>query len=160
VSGQNRGPHEIALRDVEEADLPILFEHQSDPVAAAMAAFPARDREAFMTHWTTRVLPNPTGHKKAILVDGHLAGYIVSYHQADKQLVGYWIGRHYWGQGIATTALQKFLEQDRTRPLHAFVATQNAASIRVLQKCGFLPIEHQADPSADDGVEELLMRRE
>jgi RimJ/RimL family protein N-acetyltransferase len=160
VSASNRGAQEIALRDVEEADLPILFEHQSDPVAAAMAAFPPRDREAFMTHWTNRVLANPNGLKKAILVDGHLAGYIVSYHQNDKRLIGYWIGRHYWGQGIATTALQKFLDHDRTRPLHAFVATQNAPSIRVLQKCGFVPIEHQGDPSADDGVEELLMKLE
>ena len=34
--------HEIRLREVTEADLPILFEHQREPEANRMAAFPAR----------------------------------------------------------------------------------------------------------------------
>ena len=42
----------VTIRPVREDDLPILFEHQRDPEANAMAAFPARDREAFMEHWT------------------------------------------------------------------------------------------------------------
>jgi hypothetical protein len=41
----------ILLRDVIASDLPIFFEQQLDPVATQMAAFPARDRDAFMAHW-------------------------------------------------------------------------------------------------------------
>ena len=41
-------PTTILLRDVIASDLPIFFEQQFDPVANQMAAFPARDREAFM----------------------------------------------------------------------------------------------------------------
>ena len=36
---------EVLLRDVEEDDLTIFFEHQRDPVANEMAAFAARDRD-------------------------------------------------------------------------------------------------------------------
>jgi len=41
----------IRLRDVTAGDLPAFFEHQRDPEANRMAAFPARDRDAFMAHW-------------------------------------------------------------------------------------------------------------
>jgi RimJ/RimL family protein N-acetyltransferase len=40
------------------------------------------------------------------------------------------------------------------RPLHAYVAKSNVASIRVLGKCGFVEVgEH----TGDDGIEELLL---
>jgi len=42
---------DVILRDVIESDLPIFFEHQRQPEANRMAAFPARAREAFMAHW-------------------------------------------------------------------------------------------------------------
>jgi Acetyltransferase (GNAT) domain len=51
--------------------------------------------------------------------------------------VTYWIGRSYWGKGIATGALKAFLAVDQSRPLHARVAYDNVASHRVLEKCGF-----------------------
>ena len=51
--------------------------------------------------------------------------------------VGYWIGKEYWGQGIATRALSEFLEQVPLRPLRAVVAKHNRGSLRVLEKCGF-----------------------
>ena len=41
----------LLLRDVVEADLPILFEHQIDPEANRMAAFPPRQWPAFLDHW-------------------------------------------------------------------------------------------------------------
>ncbi len=50
---------------------------------------------------------------------------------------GYWIGREYWGKGIASAALADFLDVVEDRPLHARVAKHNAGSIRVLEKCGF-----------------------
>jgi hypothetical protein len=37
---------EVRLRGVTEDDLPIFFEHQRDPVAKRMAAFPPRERDA------------------------------------------------------------------------------------------------------------------
>ena len=66
-----------------------------------------------------------------------MAGNIVSWQQSGEQEVGYWLGREYWGKGIATRALSTFLDHVKTRPLHAHVAKHNRASIRVLEKCGF-----------------------
>lgn len=147
----------MTLRDVVEDDLPTFFEHQREPEANEMAAFPARDRDAFMTHWRTKVLANPNNRSKTIVVDGHVVGNIVSWEQDGKRLVGYWLGRAHWGKGIASAALADYVANYETaRPTYAFVASKNVGSIRVLEKCGFrragVPV------MGHDGVEELLMQ--
>jgi RimJ/RimL family protein N-acetyltransferase len=54
--------------------------------------------------------------------------------------VTYWIERAAWGKGIATRALALLLELVTTRPLRARAASDNAGSLRVLQKCGFTAV--------------------
>jgi RimJ/RimL family protein N-acetyltransferase len=127
----------VELRAVEPADLPVLYEHQADPVAASMAAFPSRDREAFMAHWE-RILADETVVVRAIVADGALAGNVLSFDRDAVREVGYWLGREFWGSGIATAALVAFLRIETTRPLYAGVARHNAGSLRVLAKCGFV----------------------
>ncbi len=126
----------VQLRDVLEHDLPIFFEQQLDPEAAQMAAFPSRDRESFMAHWR-KILADETIAKQTIVFDGQIAGNIVCWGQDNQHQVGYWLGKPYWGKGIATRALAQFLNQVKTRPLYAHVARHNVASQRVLEKCGF-----------------------
>jgi RimJ/RimL family protein N-acetyltransferase len=146
----------LALRDVVASDLPVLFEHQLDQEATRMAAFPSRDRQAFMSHWATNILRDPAVTAKAILVDGRVAGYVVAYESSGRRWIGYWIGREHWGRGVATGALAAFLGEIPDRPLHAHVARHNLASVRVLEKCGF---ELVVGPTVGaDGVEELVMR--
>ena len=128
---------DLVLRDVVEDDLPILFEHQIDPVAYAMAAFTPRDREAFMEHWG-KILANTTVLKKAIVVDGRVAGHVCCFDRDGKREVGYWIARDHWGRGIATEAVLRFLADVPERPLYAGASAGNAGSIRVLEKCGFV----------------------
>jgi RimJ/RimL family protein N-acetyltransferase len=126
----------VQLRDVVEADLPIFFEQQLDLEAAQMAALPSRGREAFMSHWT-RILGSNSILIKTILFDGSVAGNIVCFDQLGEREVGYWLGKEYWGKGIATQALAQFLNYEERRPLYARVAKHNIASRRVLEKCGF-----------------------
>ena len=128
---------DMQLRDIEPADLPIFYEHQLDADATRMAAFPSRDRAAFDAHWATNILGNPAAVKQTILVDGQVAGNIGSWPQDGVRLVGYWIGKEYWGKGVATQALMALLHLVTERPLYAHVARHNAGSIRVLEKCGF-----------------------
>jgi RimJ/RimL family protein N-acetyltransferase len=128
--------NDIQLRDVLETDLPVFFEQQLDPEATQMAAFPARNREAFMTHWA-RILADEAVLVKTILYNGSVAGNIVCFLQLGEREVGYWLGKEYWGKGIATHALMEFLKLIETRPLYAHVAKHNIASKRVLEKCGF-----------------------
>lgn len=129
----------VVLRDVADSDLPILFEHQKDPEASHMAAFLPRDpsdRDAFLTHWR-RILSDPTKITKAILWNGQLAGTVGSFLGDGKPQITYWIGKEFWGNGIATQALAELLRVVNDRPLYASAASDNVASIRVLEKCGF-----------------------
>src|SRR6478735_6863635 len=122
-----------------------------------MAVFPAREREAFDAHWR-RVLANDANVVRVIEVDGEVAGNIGSWEQEGLQLVGYWLGREFWGRGIATAALAELARELETRPLHAWVARSNAGSIRVLEKCGFVEVGSRAEHDERFGevVEELL----
>ncbi len=127
---------QISLRQLDDGDLPELFEHQDDPEANQMAAFPARNRDAFMLHWR-EILARDDVIRRTILLGSKVAGYAVCFKKSERLLIGYWIGRSFWGQGIATQAVSLFAASIPTRPLHAFVAKHNVASIRVLEKCGF-----------------------
>jgi len=126
----------ILLRDVIESDLPTLFEQQNDPEACRMAAVPFRPREAFLAHWA-KILADETTQKQTILFEGQIAGMLVCFERDRQREVGYWLGRAFWGKGIASTALKLFLPQIPIRPLHAFAAAHNRGSIRVLEKNGF-----------------------
>ena len=127
-----------------------------------MAGFGPRDHDAFMEHWHTRVLGDDAVLAKTVVVDGEVAGNVVSFPSpvAPRREVGYWIGREFWGLGIATAALKRFLDYDRNRPLYAGVVTHNVGSIRVLEKCGFHKVDQEVAPpgSRDDGLEEVLLR--
>ena len=129
--------NDISLREVQESDLPIFFEHQRDPLANQMAAFPARGREAFMAHWA-KIMKDESVILKTILFVGQVAGNVLSFEMDGEREVGYWLGREFWGKGIATIALSLFLEVVKIRPLFAYVAKHNIASQRVLEKCGFI----------------------
>ncbi|MFZ5496101.1 MAG: GNAT family N-acetyltransferase [Verrucomicrobiota bacterium] len=140
-------PH-VSLRQVEPADLPILFAHQADAEAARLAAFATRDHDAFMAHWQ-KIMANPQLDARTILADGAVAGNIGSWSSGSDRMVGYWIGREYWGRGVATAALTQFLREVPHRPLVARVAKHNPGSIRVLQKCGFRVIGEETSPGPD-----------
>jgi RimJ/RimL family protein N-acetyltransferase len=134
---------DIVLREVTADDLPSFFEQQRDPDANYMAAFTAKDpadRNAYVARWT-RILGDASVIWRTILFEGRVAGSVSSYEDAEeggRREISYWIGKQYWGRGIATRALAAYLEQVVTlRALFARAAKDNAASLRVLEKCGF-----------------------
>ncbi|MBL8062432.1 MAG: GNAT family N-acetyltransferase [Anaerolineales bacterium] len=129
----------VELRNVIQDDLPIFFEHQRDPLALAMTDFPAREEEAFMAHWR-KIMADENTFLKTILCDGQVAGNILSFDMDGKREVGYWLGRDFWGMGIASEALTQVLGLVAMRPLYAHVSKRNRASRRVLEKCGFIVI--------------------
>ncbi len=145
------------LRDVREGDLRTLFEHQLDPDATRIAAYPAREWEAFLAHWRNRVFADAANRAMAILVDREVAGYAASWDGDGKRLIAYWIGKEFWGRGVAPAAVREFLRaHEHRRPIYAYVALANARSIRVLEKCGF---HRCGEPAAGpDGADELLFQ--
>src|SRR5512138_1547936 len=145
--------NEVQLRNIEPGDLPIFYEQQLDADATRMAAFPSRDRAAFDAHWATNILGNPNAITRTVLFGNQIAGNIGSWSQDGVRLVGYWIGKEFWGKGVATRALAAFLRVVTERPLRAHVAMHNAGSIRVLEKCGF-NLERDESTIADKDLEE------
>jgi RimJ/RimL family protein N-acetyltransferase len=145
------------LRNVVESDLDAFYEHQREPEATAMALFPARDREAFDAHWR-RILSDDTLVTRTIVDDeGRVAGNIGCWEQDGRRLLGYWIGKEFWGRGLATRAVTE-LVKELPRPLHAWVARSNTGSIRVLEKCGFVQVasRNEHDEKLGRPVDELL----
>ncbi|MCA8956454.1 MAG: GNAT family N-acetyltransferase [Planctomycetes bacterium] len=142
---------QVRLRAVEPDDLPLFFEHQRDPVAAKLAGFESRDREAFDQHWQ-RVQSDEANVTRTVVLRDVVVGSIGSWEQNGRTLVGYWVDRAYWGRGVATAALTLLLAELARRPLCAYVAAHNAASVRVLTKCGF-----RLDPGGEADPDELLL---
>jgi RimJ/RimL family protein N-acetyltransferase len=149
----------IELREIQESDLAIFFEQQREPLANQMAAFPARDRDTFQAHWA-KIMQDETIILRTILFEGQVAGNLVSFVISAEREVGYWLGREFWGKGIATRALSEFLNQIEERPLFAHVAKHNLASLRVLEKCGFIISGEEKNFSVIQGekVEGLILK--
>ncbi|MCZ4120921.1 GNAT family N-acetyltransferase [Streptomyces sp. H39-S7] len=131
----------VTLREVHDSDLTVFFAHTSDPEGVRMAAFTAEDpadRAGFDAHWT-RIRDDPANITRTVVgEDGDVIGHAAVYGPPGEREVTYWIGREYWGRGAATAALRELLGEVATRPLHARAAADNAGSIRVLEKCGFV----------------------
>jgi RimJ/RimL family protein N-acetyltransferase len=104
-------------------------------MAAFTAAAPG-DRGAFDARWA-RLRSDPSVTARTIEVGGEVVGTIGSWDGEPGREVTYWLGCEHWGKGIATRALREFLTIERTRPLFGSAAKDNAASVRVLEKCGF-----------------------
>jgi len=133
------GSGQLVLREIEDRDLGVLFEHWTDREAIRMAAFTSpdqHDRAAFERRWA-RLRSDVSTTNRVVEIDGRVVGHIASFDLEGRREVTYWIGREDWGRGIATRALQEFLRLEAGRPLYAGAASDNAASIRVLTKCGF-----------------------
>lgn len=96
--------------------------------------------------WIASAPSRAAGSSFAIEVDGALAGGIgfepLSGERSGTATFGYWLGRDYWGRGVATDAAQMLsdhaLRDGGLRRLEATVFAPNRASARVLEKCGFV----------------------
>ncbi|MFJ1603379.1 GNAT family N-acetyltransferase [Streptomyces sp. NPDC088253] len=145
---------DVRLRDVVEADLAMFLAYEHDPEAARRSRFTPRPRDAFMSHWRTRILGDDTVLVRTVTVGGEPAGNLVSWWEDERRFVGYWFGRPYWGRGIGTKAVARFLELEKVRPLYADPFTGNTASVRLLERHGF---QHHGTVRHGDDEHTLLV---
>jgi RimJ/RimL family protein N-acetyltransferase len=120
-----------------------------------MAAFTHKDpadHAAFLAHWA-KIRADKDIIIRTIVFAGQVAGYVSIHGWFGEPEVTYWLGREFWGQGLATQALAAFLAEVRTRPLTAHVVKDNIASLRVLQKCGFVITAESQGFAAARGAE-------
>jgi RimJ/RimL family protein N-acetyltransferase len=152
----------VSLRPLVDADLDAIYEQMKDPGSVRMAAFTAEDpadRHAFLAHMA-RVRDDPSAMQRVIEADGVIAGTIGSFSIDDRTEVTYWIDRALWGRGIATAALQSLLSITTERPVFARAATDNAASLRVLEKAGFrrIGVDRGFARGRGEEIEETILR--
>lgn len=132
----------ITLTKSKKDDLNSFFHFQLDEEANFLAAFTSKDpndKPAYIEKYS-KFLNDPDINMQTIIVNNEIAGSISKYVMEGKGEITYWIDKRFWGKGIATTALTRFLQIEKTRPIYGCVAFDNYGSQRVLEKCGFIRI--------------------
>ena len=132
----------ISVRQTEISDLEFLFLFQLDEEANYLAAFTPinhTDKKAYLEKFT-KFLNDPAINNQTILVGETIAGSIAKFEMEGDAEITYWIDRNFWGKGVATIALEKFLTIENTRPVFGRVAFDNFGSQKVLEKCGFVRV--------------------
>ena len=132
-------PPDVSLRLLEPGDIPALFDFHADSAAIHMAGAGSvfADAIALGEHFET--VQKNGALVRVILCGAETAGYVASFERFGKREISYWIGRDFWGKGIATKAVSWWLEEfpPIRSGLYARVVDGNLASARVLEKCGF-----------------------
>jgi RimJ/RimL family protein N-acetyltransferase len=140
--------HEVTIRPFRSGDAEPLARHADDREVwlGLRDLFPhpyAIDDARRFIAFAAGMMP-PTFF--AIDVDGAFAGGIGYTPRTDVERigaeVGYWLGREFWGRGIATAALRlltvhAFAAQPELQRLFAVPFASNGASARVLEKAGY-----------------------
>ncbi|SBT38557.1 GNAT family N-acetyltransferase [Micromonospora auratinigra] len=146
---------QVRLRPVRDDDLPLFFAHEQDPQANWMAAFGPKDpadRAAFDAHWA-RIRADERIVNRTIVADGEVVGHVAAFPVGERTEVSYWIDPARWGRGHATAGLTALLRELPQRPVHARAAKDNAASLAVLRKCGFVVVGEDSGYAAGRGRE-------
>lgn len=145
----------VVLRHFEQGDAARVQQLAGDRVVAdTTAAIPHPYPEGMADAWITRhdvERARGTQYPYAIAraEDGLLVGAIALRPVANEhENIGYWIGREYWNRGYATAATRalvtlafKFLD---CQQITASYLSRNAASGRVLEKCGLTLVRREA----------------
>jgi RimJ/RimL family protein N-acetyltransferase len=149
------------IRPWRESDADSLQRHANN----RLVSMQLRDRFPFpyeleqarsFLSWITRQ-PSPTVW--AIEAGGEAVGGVGLELHSDVERVsaeiGYWLGESVWGRGIATAAVigvtaEAFKRFDITR-IYAVPFADHAASIRVLEKAGYVREGHLKQSAIKDG---------
>jgi len=133
---------------VQREDLPAFFAFEADPESSVLAGVKPRDYDAFLTHWE-KITADDTVVERVIVAGGIVAGRVTCFESDGQAELGYWIGRKHWGMGIASRGVGMFLDHEPRRPIHAHVSIENPASIRVLERLGFVRTGQSDEPETE-----------
>lgn len=141
----------VSLRPLLLKDTPRLARYAGDPLVSRYlrSQLPQPYELAHaVSFYETCELNEQDGISltRAILADGTFCGCISAMFAFDARAcsaeLGYWIGRPYWGQGIAGQAIEQmadlvFGQFAQVHRLYCSIFAENIASIRAVQKAGF-----------------------
>ena len=140
----------LLLRPWRESDAEALFKYASNPDVGPRAGWPPHKTVKESKEIIRTVFHNDTTWAIELKETGEPIGCI-GYLPSDgckipardgEPLVGYWIAKPYWNQGICTEALQAMLDHIRNTTDYKSLISghfiDNPASGRVMEKCGFV----------------------
>ncbi|KZK88893.1 putative ribosomal N-acetyltransferase YdaF [Pseudovibrio sp. Ad5] len=152
----------LVLREMREADLALLCSYLGDfEVSKSLSSQPHPFLEADGRDYIEQALANNTAENVtwAIELDGQFCGGFKAKELHGAASVGYWLGREHWGKGLMSEALHlalTYLFQKRgLETLQTGAFRCNPASLRVLQKVGFVTKGLRTNTSNARGGEEL-----
>ena len=142
----------ISLRPWLDSDAETLYKYASDPDVGPRAGWPPHKsveesleviRNVFNKDTTTwAIVLKETGEVIGAMGYGASCDCKLPTREGES-IVGYWVAKPYWNQGICTEALQLMLDHIRTttdiQSLLSGHFVDNPASGRVMEKCGFVP---------------------
>ena len=141
----------LILRPWQNSDAEALFKYASDPDVGSRAGWPPHRSVEESLEIIQTVFHNDTTWAIELKESGEPIGAIGYGPACDcnlparegEPIVGYWIAKPYWGQGICTEALRLMLGHIRaTADIPSLISghfIDNPASGRVMEKCGFIP---------------------
>lgn len=138
----------VELRPVRREDLPVLYAHETDADAAAQAGVKPRDEASFYALWE-RILADESVTERAVLADDKLAGRAACFPSNGRLELGCWIGREFWGLGVASRAMGLLLDIVDERPVYGQIQAGNTASIRMTERLGFEKIGEADEPETE-----------
>ena len=134
----------LSLRPLRMSDAPRIARFCNDPrVGRNLAMTPLPYLQAAAEGWIMILAaraPLSEDFVFAVDLEGEgLVGVIGAHGRGGEAFeIGYWFGRQFWGQGLATEALRGLVGQaDHLGPLQSGHFIDNPASGRVLEKGGF-----------------------
>ena len=137
----------LVLRPFGEGDAASLYEYARDPDVGPAAGWPPHGSEAESLEIIRTVFSAPHVFALALKETGRVIGSagFVDGHRTElpgpDDEIGYWVGKPYWGRGLAPEAVRELLRygfQDlRLRTVWCNHYEGNAKSQRVIEKCGF-----------------------
>lgn len=135
----------ITLREFNHLDVPtlvaLLNDSEMSQYLSSRIPFPYTAEDALW--WVSTGCKQ--GYIRAIINNQQLIGCVGiemgHFEAALTGELGYWVGKAFWGKGIATEAVQQIsaeiVSYTKVARLFASVAHPNKSSMRVLEKCGY-----------------------
>jgi len=157
------------LEPLKIADINWVYALQHDPIGAELAGVAGEfvSESVFRKNMEVAIAQQHNGLRIfSIKAAGKMVGYIGCFRYSEQKFrISYWLIRSSWGQGIATAALNGLLhelpEKLLNKKLYASVIEGNIASVKILEKFGFILLSRSTFHSAAHGrkMQQLLYRR-
>jgi len=131
---------------IDDVDSLVELANEWDIARNLRDAFPHPYTRDAAEAFTARAASGEIGHLYAISVEGRAVGGCGLKPKEDIERcsaeIGYWLGKPYWGRGLATAAVRSLtqfaFEHLGLARVFALPFEENLASVRVLEKAGFI----------------------